>query len=191
LKVQKFAKGPKPIRPSGPPRQKTRRNGFEPLIKPKRPSQPTCTKFTSTTSQNNSKKRGKPFRKISEKEGRKKTHVILSSPSFHHGAQGNKEKNSFLRWATDLKAPLLLKKYGFSHCPAVYRRYLWKNVCGSINWKSELMEKTRQATYQSDTVLFIVFPKRLAQSSMAWLKLLIAQWSCKTLPQNGPPQLQM
>uniref|UniRef100_A0A2N9G1N8 Uncharacterized protein n=1 Tax=Fagus sylvatica TaxID=28930 RepID=A0A2N9G1N8_FAGSY len=33
--------------------------------------------------------------------------------------------------------------------------------------KSEVMEKTRQATYQSDAALFIVFPKRLAQSSMA------------------------
>jgi hypothetical protein len=29
------------------------------------------------------------------------------------------------------------------------------------------MEKTRQATYQSDAALFIVFPKRPAQSSMA------------------------
>ena len=28
------------------------------------------------------------------------------------------------------------------------------------------MEKTRQATYQSDAALFIVFPKRPAQSSM-------------------------
>uniref|UniRef100_A0A2N9GD90 Uncharacterized protein n=1 Tax=Fagus sylvatica TaxID=28930 RepID=A0A2N9GD90_FAGSY len=33
--------------------------------------------------------------------------------------------------------------------------------------KSEVMEKTRQATYQSDAALFIVFPKRPAQSSMA------------------------
>jgi hypothetical protein len=30
-----------------------------------------------------------------------------------------------------------------------------------------VMEKTRQATYQSDAALFIVFPKRPAQSSMA------------------------
>jgi hypothetical protein len=29
------------------------------------------------------------------------------------------------------------------------------------------MEKTRQVTHQSDAALFIVFPKRLAQSSMA------------------------
>jgi hypothetical protein len=33
--------------------------------------------------------------------------------------------------------------------------------------KIEVMEKTRQATYQSDAALFIVFPKRPAQSSMA------------------------
>jgi hypothetical protein len=33
--------------------------------------------------------------------------------------------------------------------------------------KSEVMEKTRQVTHQSDAALFIVFPKRLAQSSMA------------------------
>uniref|UniRef100_A0A2N9E1Q8 Uncharacterized protein n=1 Tax=Fagus sylvatica TaxID=28930 RepID=A0A2N9E1Q8_FAGSY len=32
--------------------------------------------------------------------------------------------------------------------------------------KSEVMEKTRQATYQSDAALFIVFPKIPAQSSM-------------------------
>uniref|UniRef100_A0A2N9FZM7 Uncharacterized protein n=1 Tax=Fagus sylvatica TaxID=28930 RepID=A0A2N9FZM7_FAGSY len=69
--------------------------------------------------------------------------------------------------STDLKAPLLLEKFGFSHCPAVHRKYLRKNICGSISWKNELMEKTRQATYQSDAALFIVFPKRPAQSSMA------------------------
>ena len=90
---------------------------------------------------------------------------------------------------TDLKAPLLLEKFGFSHCPAVHRKYLRKNICGSISWKSELMEKTRQATYQSDVALFIVFPRD--QHSPPWLKLLIAQWSRQTLPQNGPPQLQM
>jgi hypothetical protein len=33
--------------------------------------------------------------------------------------------------------------------------------------KNEVMEKTRQATYQSDAILFIVFPKRPTQSSMA------------------------
>uniref|UniRef100_A0A2N9FQS4 TF-B3 domain-containing protein n=1 Tax=Fagus sylvatica TaxID=28930 RepID=A0A2N9FQS4_FAGSY len=33
--------------------------------------------------------------------------------------------------------------------------------------KSEVMEKTRQITYQSDAALFIVFPKRPAQFSMA------------------------
>uniref|UniRef100_A0A2N9FVD4 Uncharacterized protein n=1 Tax=Fagus sylvatica TaxID=28930 RepID=A0A2N9FVD4_FAGSY len=92
------------------------------------------------------------------------------------------KKNSFPRYAADFKASSLQKRLGPHYCPlvtvdtisspstanpAVHRKYLRKNICGSISWKSELMEKARQATYQSDAALFIVFPKRPAQSSMA------------------------
>jgi hypothetical protein len=54
--------------------------------------------------------------------------------------------------------------------------------------KSEVMEKTRQATYQSDAALFIVFPKRPAQSSMAGSPhYLVVMVDTATKPSTAAP----
>jgi hypothetical protein len=52
------------------------------------------------------------------------------------------------------------------------------------------VEKTRQATYQSDAALFIVFPKRPAQSSMAEaLHCLVVMVDTTTKPSTAAPDV--
>jgi hypothetical protein len=82
------------------------------------------------------------------------------------------------------------ERAGFSHYPVVTVDTSRRTSATASTGKSEVMEKTRQATYQSDAALFIVFPKRPAQSSMAETPhCLVVTIDTTTKPSTAAPDV--